>query len=253
MRDLYSVQMSNLAVQPPTTAMVDRRVLLVEDDETVAEVATSYLRAAGLLVTVARDGFSALRALEQSSPDLIVLDRMLPGIDGVEVCRRIRRSAGTPVIMLTALGSEEDRIDGLEAGADDYLTKPFSPRELVLRAQSILRRSVDRDAPEGAIVAGPFRLDPSARTVTKDGEPLALTVREFDLFEYLIKRPGQAFGRLELLSAVWGWTVGDLSTVTVHVRRLREKIEADIAEPRYVATVWGVGYRFDAEVQDAAR
>jgi DNA-binding response OmpR family regulator len=251
--DAYSDQMSNPALQADPSAIVDRTVLLVEDDATVAEVASSYLRAAGLLVTVASDGFAAMRALEHVSPDLIVLDRMLPGIDGLEVCRRIRLSDSTPIIMLTALGSEEDRIDGLEAGADDYLTKPFSPRELVLRAQSILRRSVNVDAPEGVIHAGPFVLDPAARTVTREGRPLSLTVREFDLLEYLMKRPGQAFGRAELLSAVWGWTVGDLSTVTVHVRRLREKIETDIADPRFVATVWGVGYRFDSGVPDAAR
>jgi DNA-binding response OmpR family regulator len=251
--DAYSDEMSNSALQADPATVVDRTVLLVEDDATVAEVATSYLRAAGLLVTLASDGFAALRAIEQGSPDLIVLDRMLPGIDGLEVCRRIRLATATPIIMLTALGSEEDRIDGLEAGADDYLTKPFSPRELVLRVQSILRRSVNVDAPQAAIHAGPFLLDPAARTVTRDGRPLALTVREFDLLEYLMKRPGQAFGRTELLAAVWGWTVGDLSTVTVHVRRLREKIENDISDPRFVATVWGVGYRFDAGAQDAAR
>ncbi|NEM90975.1 response regulator transcription factor [Galbitalea soli] len=226
--------------------LADRRVLLVEDDATVAEVAASYLRAAGLLVTQATDGFAALRLLEQTPPDLIVLDRMLPGIDGVEVCRRVRAQGATPVILLTALGSEDDRIAGLEAGADDYLVKPFSPRELVLRVQSVLRRSITAFTPEAAVTLGPFRLDPSARTASKNGAPLALTGREFELLEFFLKHPDQTFGRPELLAAVWGWTVGDLSTVTVHVRRLREKIEADLATPRHIATVWGVGYRFDS-------
>ncbi len=232
--------------------LADRRILVVEDDPTVSEVAAAYLRSAGLLVTQVADGFAALTELERSVPDLIVLDRMLPGIDGVEVCRRIRRTASVPIIMLTARGSEEDRIEGLEVGADDYLTKPFSPRELVLRVQSLLRRSVTAFTPESAVEIGPFWLDPSARVVTKNGKPLMLTGREFDLLAFFLKRPNQAFGRADLLAAVWGWTVGDLSTVTVHVRRLREKIEVDVAEPAFIRTVWGVGYRFDAAGTDVA-
>jgi DNA-binding response OmpR family regulator len=233
--------------------LADRRVLIVEDDATVAEVAASYLRSAGLLVSHVDDGFAALAEIEKSSPDLVILDRMLPGIDGAEVCRRIRQLSTVPVIMLTALGSEDDRIDGLMAGADDYLTKPFSPRELVLRAQSILRRSLDAFAPESAIEFGSFWLDPTARVAIQNGTTLALTGREFDLLEFFVKRPNQAFSRGELLSAVWGWTVGDLSTVTVHVRRLREKIERQLSAPEHVVTVWGVGYRFEDRTVDANR
>ncbi len=221
-----------------------RRVLVVDDDPTVAEVATSYLRASGFVVEEARDGFAALTAAERVDPDLIVLDRMLPGIDGLEVFRRLRERVSTPVIMLTALGTEDDRIAGLEAGADDYLAKPFSPRELVLRVQSVLRRSIDEFTPESVLEYGEFRLDPSARTATRAGAGLALTAREFDLFEFLLKHPNQVFSREDLLRTVWGWTHGDHSTVTVHVRRLREKIERDPRAPTMLTTVWGVGYRF---------
>lgn len=225
----------------------DRRVLVVDDDPTVAEVVTDYLRSAGFVVDRVADGFAAIEAVERISPDLIVLDRMLPGIDGIEACRRIRAAHSIPVILLTALGSEEDRIRGLEAGADDYLTKPFSPRELVLRVQSILRRSLTEYAPESPLDRGPFHIDPAARLASLHGIPLQVTVREFDLLAFLLKHPHQAFSREELLSSVWGWVHGDLSTVTVHVRRLREKIEPDPQHPRWLRTVWGVGYRFDIE------
>ncbi len=223
----------------------DRRVLVVDDDATVAEVAISYLSAAGFVVDRAADGFEALRVLAERPPDLVVLDRMLPGIDGIEVCRRIRLTGATPIIMLTALGAEDDRIAGLESGADDYLTKPFSPRELVLRVQSVLRRTLTELAPESVFQAGPFHVDPSARRIELNGEVLALTAREYELLAFLLKRPNQVFGRTELLRAVWEWSHGDLSTVTVHVRRLREKLELDPAEPRLLVTVWGVGYRLD--------
>jgi len=234
-------------------ALADRRVLVVEDDPTVSEVATTYLRAAGFIVDAVADGFTALRLLALTPPDLVVLDRMLPGIDGVEVCRRIRAGSAVPVILLTALGAEEDRILGLEAGADDYLTKPFSPRELVLRVQSILRRSIVEFAAEAPLSFGEFTLDPSARTATRAGTALTLTAREFDLFAFFLKRPNQVFGRDELLRAVWGWTHGDLSTVTVHVRRLREKIETDPTHPVLLSTVWGVGYRLEGEERTRAR
>jgi DNA-binding response OmpR family regulator len=224
--------------------LVGRRVLLVDDDPTVAEVASSYLRATGFVVEEARDGFAALQAAERMAPDLVVLDRMLPGIDGLEVFRRLRERMSAPVILLTALGSEDDRIAGLEAGADDYLAKPFSPRELVLRVQSVLRRSIGEFTPESPLEYGEFRLDPSARLATRAGVELSLTAREFDLFEFLLKHPNQAFSREDLLRTVWGWTYGDLSTVTVHVRRLREKIERDPRSPVMLTTVWGVGYRF---------
>ncbi len=227
--------------------LADRRVLVVEDDPTVLEVATAYLQSAGFIVDAATDGFGAIDAAQRLSPDLIVLDRMLPGIDGAEVCRRIRASSAVPIILLTALGSTDDRIVGLEAGADDYLTKPFSPRELVLRVQSILRRSVSEFAPELAFELGPFALDPSARVITKHGNELALSAREFDLFSFLLKHPRQVFSREQLLRSVWHWEFGDLSTVTVTVRRVREKIEADPTAPAILATVWGVGYRLDLD------
>ncbi len=222
-----------------------RRILVVDDDPTVAEVAAAYLSAAGFVVDVAADGVEALGRLETLAPDLVVLDVMLPGMDGIETCRRIPAGGDTAVLMLTARTAADDRIVGLEAGADDYLTKPFSPRELVLRAQSVLRRTLAEARPEGPVVCGGYRIDPAARIATRDGEELALTAREFDLLEYLARRPGQVFDRRRLLQAVWGWSFGDLSTVTVHVRRLREKIEPDRSRPRHLVTVWGVGYRFD--------
>ena len=230
----------------PAPELADRRVLVVEDDPTVLEVAVDYLRSAGFLVDSAADGFAALAAVDRVRPDLVVLDRMLPGIEGLEVCRRIRAAAPIPVLLLTALGSTEDRIAGLEAGADDYLAKPFSPRELVLRVRSILRRSVTALTPESPFELGGFTLDPSARTVAKDGRALALSVREFDLLEFLLKHPRQAFDRPRLLREVWHWEIGDLSTVTVAVRRVREKIEVDPTDPQILRTIWGaVGYRLD--------
>jgi two-component system response regulator VicR len=225
--------------------LIDRRVLVVDDDPTVTEVVSDYLRSAGFVVDHVADGFAAIEAEARIRPDLIVLDRMLPGIDGIEACRRIRATSATPIIILTALGSEEERVQGLEAGADDYLTKPFSPRELVLRVQSVLRRSLNEFAPESVLDRGPFHLDPSARVALMDGRRLSLTVREFDLLSFFVKHPRQAFSREELLASVWGWTHGDLSTVTVHVRRLREKIEPDPTQPTLLLTVWGIGYRMD--------
>jgi two-component system response regulator VicR len=224
----------------------DRRILVVDDDPTVSEVVCSYLRSAGFVVDQTADGLSAVELAARIRPDLVVLDRMLPGIDGLEVCRRIRLVQAVPVIMLTALREEDDRIDGLEAGADDYLAKPFSPRELVLRVRSVLRRSLAEFAPESALDSGEFHLDVSSRQVTQRDSALSLTVREFDLLAFLLKHQRQAFSREDLLRAVWGWEFGDLSTVTVHVRRLREKIESDPAHPRLLSTVWGVGYRFDS-------
>ena len=228
-------------------ALKDRRILVVDDDPTVSEVVCSYLRSAGFIVDSTADGFSAVTMAASIQPDLIVLDRMLPGIDGLEVCRRIRANRAVPVIMLTALGAQDDRIDGLEVGADDYLAKPFSPRELVLRVKSILRRTLGEFTPEPALDAGGFHLEVASRQISRAGVLLALTVREFDLLAFLLKHPRQVFSREELLRAVWGWEFGDLSTVTVHVRRLREKIETDPAHPTLLSTVWGVGYRFDAD------
>ncbi|MEU0751615.1 response regulator transcription factor [Streptomyces albogriseolus] len=237
--------------QPPTGGGAGARVLVVDDDPTVAEIVTGYLDRAGYVVDRAGDGPDALARAAAHRPDLVVLDLMLPGMDGLEVCRRMRGQGPVPVIMLTARGDEDDRILGLEVGADDYVTKPFSPRELVLRVGSVLRRA--RPAGEasgpgagsGVLRAAGLTVDPEARRAVKNGAELALTVREFDLLAFFLAHPGRAFAREELMREVWGWDFGDLSTVTVHVRRLRGKVEDDPARPRLIRTVWGVGYRFD--------
>ncbi|MFI9010543.1 response regulator transcription factor [Actinosynnema sp. NPDC053489] len=222
------------------------RVLVVDDDVTVRDVVRRYLELAGHEVEVVGDGEGALRRCAEREPDLVVLDLMLPGVDGLEVCRRLRARGAVPVVMLTALGEEEDRIAGLRLGADDYVTKPFSPRELALRVTSVLRRSRAAAAPSAAVLEdGGLRVDVGARSAWLDGRELALTTREFDLLVFFLTHRGTAFGRAELLSRVWGWEFGDQSTVTVHVRRLREKVEPDPARPVRIATVWGVGYRYD--------
>jgi DNA-binding response OmpR family regulator len=226
---------------------VGQRVLVVDDDPTVSDVVRRYLERAGLAVTLAADGPAGLRAYLAERPDLVVLDLMLPGLDGLEVCRRLRsRPDEVPIVMLTALGEEADRVLGLQLGADDYVTKPFSPRELVLRVQSVLRRA-GRAAPTPAesLVDGELEVDVARRVARLRGAELALTVREFDLLVFLMRHPGRAFRRAELLENVWGWTFGDQSTVTVHMRRLREKVEDDPADPRRIKTVWGVGYRWE--------
>ncbi|MFE5490191.1 response regulator transcription factor [Streptomyces virginiae] len=235
-----------------STPAIPARILVVDDDPTVAEVVTGYLRRAGHTVGHAADGHAALALAATDVPDLVVLDLMLPGIDGLEVCRRLRAERSVPVIMLTARGTEDDRIAGLELGADDYVTKPFSPRELVLRVESVLRRSRHgAESTEGQERRGPLRaagivVDPTNRRASKDGQELALTLREFDLLAHFMARPGRPHSREELMRDVWGWEFGDLSTVTVHVRRLRAKIEGDPAAPLLIQTVWGVGYRFEA-------
>jgi two-component system, OmpR family, response regulator ResD len=224
-----------------------RRILVVDDDPTVTEVVAGYLDRAGFTVDRAADGPGALERAETAPPDLVVLDLMLPGLDGLQVCRRLRARGPVPVVMLTARGDEEDRILGLEVGADDYVTKPFSPRELVLRVESVLRRAGAAGTDGPLLHGGGITLDPGARTVSDARGQLALTLREFDLLAHFLRHPGRAFSREELMSAVWGWDFGDLSTVTVHVRRLRHKIETDPARPRLINTVWGVGYRFDGD------
>ena len=221
-------------------------MLVVDDDETVANVVVRYLERAGHETRLATDGRAALDAVAEELPDLVVLDLMLPEIDGLEVCRRIRVTApDLPVIMLTALGEAEDRIAGLELGADDYLTKPFSPRELVLRVDSVLRRSAAGPPQSAMLVAGPIAVDTAARRATRNGVEIPLTVRELDLLAFLMAHPGTAFNREQLMREVWGWTFGDQSTVTVHVRRLREKIEDDPTNPTLIQTVWGIGYRLE--------
>ncbi len=233
---------------------MNSRVLVVDDDLTIAEVVADYLRDAGLETRHAADGQSALSLAEEWPPDLVVLDLMLPGIDGLEVCRRLRAARDSqqplPVIMLTALGEEGDRVLGLETGADDYVTKPFSPRELTLRVQAVLRRAAAAESetePPQPFQAGRFEVDVAARRIRRDGRELVLTVREFDLLAFLISHPRRAYTRAQLLEQVWGWTFGDLSTVTVCVRRLREKVEDDATSPAHLQTVWGVGYRWETD------
>ena len=227
-------------------------MLVVDDDDTVREVLRRYLTRDGHQVLEAADGITGLNLVRTERPDLLVLDLMLPGMDGLEVCREIRRTSDIPVIMLTALGQESDRVVGLEYGADDYVVKPFSPRELALRVGRVLDRS--RNSPsvagQGAAATvvsadGELSTDPVSRTARWRGTELTLTSREFDLLHFLLQHPGQVFGRAEMMEKVWGWTFGDQSTVTVHVRRLREKIEPDPARPTRIVTVWGVGYRLD--------
>jgi two-component system response regulator ResD len=225
------------------------RVLVVEDDETVAEVVARYLQREGFDVSTASDGKVGLDLATVAPPDLVILDLMLPGMDGVEVCRRLRAAAPVPIIMLTARGDEADRVMGLELGADDYVAKPFSPRELTARVKSVLRRAqglLDPPAAETprSLVAGDIEVDVLAREVRAGGREVGLTVREFELLLFLMLHPNRVFTRQELLERVWGYTYGDTSTVTVHVRRLREKVEREPSAPAHVQTVWGVGYRF---------
>jgi DNA-binding response OmpR family regulator len=224
------------------------KVLVVDDEPNIREVVSLYLRRDGHAVVSAGDGDEALRLYQQTQPDLVVLDLMLPGLSGLEVCRRLQSSRRVPLIMLTAKGEEEDRIVGLGVGADDYVVKPFSPRELAARVEAVLRRVNETQTAseaEKVLVFDELEIDPNTREVTVRGEPVTLTAREFDLLYHLASQPKRVFTRDQLMEAVWGYTfAAETSTVTVHMRRLREKIESDPTQPRYLQTVWGVGYRF---------
>ena len=235
---------SNPAPGVETTAP---RVLVIEDDAHLANVVERYLEREGFTVEVVHDGLDGLRRALESLPDLVVLDLMLPRLDGIELFRRLRQVAPIPVVMLTARGSEEDRVTGLELGADDYVAKPFSPRELTARVRAVLRRASGAMEARGSSVlrAGELEVDMVAHEARRGGDPLTLTARELDLLGYLMAHPRQAFTRRALLQAVWGYDVGDTATVTVHVQRLRDKVEADPRSPRHLVTVRGVGYRFD--------
>jgi DNA-binding response OmpR family regulator len=223
-------------------------ILVVDDEQSISEVVSLYLSRAGYRVKVASDGAAALQLLTTHHPDLVVLDLMLPEVDGLEITRRLRAVGETPIIMLTARRSEGDRILGLEMGADDYVTKPFSPQELVSRVRAVLRRthSPASTVTERALDFAGLRIDPATRLVKVNGIEIMLTAKEFDLLWFLANHPRQVFNRDQLLDRVWGETEYlDPSTVTVHVRRLREKIETDASNPRHVHTVWGVGYKFE--------
>ncbi|WP_240183636.1 response regulator transcription factor [Leifsonia aquatica] len=221
-------------------------VMVVEDDTVVRTVLADYLRSGDYRVTEIADGVAARAALRSRLPDVLVLDRMLPGLSGDEVCRAARAASGTlPIIMLTALDEVEERIEGLEHGADDYVTKPFALAELRLRIDAAVRRlrAVSSSAPYSV---GVFRVDPVRRQVRLDGRDIRLSTREFDFLVFLLRNQDRPIGRDEILREVWGWSTGDASTVTVHVRRLREKVEPDPAYPRFLHTEWGAGYRFTA-------
>lgn len=223
-------------------------ILVVEDERSISEVITLYLTRSGYEVITVHDGRAALQELTNATPDLIILDLMLPEIDGWEIARRVRAEGNTPIIMLTARREESDRILGLEMGADDYVVKPFSPQELVSRVRAVLRRvQQPPPAPHSQMLTFPgLGIDPITRLVTINGTELMLTAKEFDLLWFLASNPRRVFNRDQLLDHVWGETEYiDPSTVTVHVRRLREKIESDSSKPRYIHTVWGVGYKFD--------
>jgi len=227
------------------------RIMVVDDDRTLADVVGRYLIRDGHLVECVHDGQAALCRIEAEPPDLVVLDLMLPSVGGLEVCRRLRSRWPIPVVMLTALGEEIDKIVGFEAGADDYMTKPFSPRELALRVRSVLRRARGgglQGAPSQGVVAdGDLQVDLGAHEASIGSQLLALTSREYDLLVFLMRHPRRAFTRDQLLEQVWNWSFGDTSTVTVHVRRLREKLETEPTLPRRIVTVWGVGYRYEPQ------
>ena len=225
-------------------------ILVVDDEPTVREVIRRYLERDGFTVREAADGQTALTEIESGQPDLIILDLMLPGVDGLAITRQIRQKQTTPIIMLTAKGEPSDRIYGLDLGADDYMAKPFSPQELVSRIRAVLRRSTDeatRSAQQPAVEFDGLRIDPATRLVTVRGQDMTLTAKEFDLLWFLARHPRQVFTRSQLLDHVWGYEFdGDSSTVTGNIRRLREKIERNPSQPDHLLTVWGVGYKFEA-------
>jgi DNA-binding response OmpR family regulator len=220
-------------------------VLVVDDEPTIREIVVKYLARDGFRTLEAADGDRARELVQAERPDLVVLDVMLPGTDGLELCRWIRSGSHLPVIMLTARGEESDRIIGLELGADDYVTKPFSPRELAARVRTVLRRSEPAGATEERLAFDGLVIDAATHEVTKNGTGLRLTAREFQLLWFLASHPERVFSREQLMRRVWGYSAAlDTGTVTVHVRRLREKIEDEPSQPQHLETVWGVGYRF---------
>jgi DNA-binding response OmpR family regulator len=228
--------------------MTGSKVLVVDDEPTVREVVVSYLRRDGHEVAEAGDGHTALELLESDPPDLVVLDMMLPGVNGLDILRRVRATSSIPVIMLTARAEESDRVAGLELGADDYVVKPFSPRELAARVNGVLRRTAGRaEEPPVSLSFEGLQIEPLSREVKMGDKIVEMTPKEFDVLQFLASSPRQVFSRAQLLESVWQsspeWQ--DPATVTVHVRRIRNKIESDPENPRWITTVWGVGYRFE--------
>jgi len=247
-REAWNLSKHTLEVEKAGPAAGMPTILIVDDEPIVREVVAQYLTQDGFTVALAADGNEAMASFTASRPDLVLLDLMLPGIDGLEVCRRIRSQSNVPVIMVTAKSDEIDTIIGLSVGADDYIGKPFSPRELVARIKAVLRRaSSPPPVSEGdPLHFGTLTIRPDRRQVEVNGQGVELTAREFDLLEFLAKNAGHVFTREELLDRVWDWSyASDGGTVTVHIRRLRQKIESDPERPRYVKTVWGVGYKFE--------
>ncbi len=227
-------------------------VLVVDDEPEIVRVVRAYLEAAGFRVVIASDGEEALYVARHEKPDLVVLDVLMPRMDGLEFTRRIRRERDVPIIMLTARAEETDRIVGLELGADDYVTKPFSPREVVARVRAVLRRAQAPPEPTPVLRTGPLALDRDTHAVTVSGQPVDLTTMEFGILEVLMSTPGRVFARGELLEAVQGIVFEAYErTVDVHVKNLRRKLEPDPAHPRYILTVRGAGYRVNAELEDA--
>lgn len=227
-----------------------RRILVVDDEATVREVVRQYLEVEGYAVLLAANGLEALRIAAATPPDLVVLDLTLPGMDGLDVCRRLRAVGAVPILMLTARAEDADKLVGFEVGADDYLAKPFNPHELVARVQAIMRRVEAMSVPamvfDGDLHFGSLTIRPKVRQVEKAGVPVDLTTKEFDLLQFLATHPKQVFTREQLLLHVWNYeSYGEDSTVTVHIRRLREKVEAEPAKPRHLRTVWGIGYKFE--------
>ncbi|MHA6482354.1 response regulator transcription factor [Paenibacillus sp. strain BS8-2] len=235
------------------------RIVVADDEQNITDVCKRYLEREGYEVWAAADGEEALSLWREVKPDLLVLDLMMPKLDGLGVCDEVRREGDTPIIMLTARGEESDRLLGLTIGADDYMTKPFSPRELVLRIRNILRRtglhtksSVDLKGAKQMIYNG-LMIVPDQRKVLVSGMEVELTAKEFDLLELLATYPGKVFSRSQLLNAIWDMAYdGDTSTVTVHIRRLREKVEPNPSDPTYIKTVWGIGYKLDVCVGGAS-
>ena len=230
-----------------------KKVLLVDDEENIVDVCSRYLVREGFDVSTASNGIEAIKRYHSFNPDIVILDIMMPEMDGWQVAEKIREDHDTPIIMLTALGQEKDRIYGLTIGADDYVTKPFSPRELLLRVKNVLRRtySAATEEQQDVLKWKDLQIDRNKRTVVSHGFEVEMTVKEFELLSLLAQHPSQVFSKSQLIETLWGYEyMGDANTINVHIRRLREKIEKDPSEPQWIKTVWGIGYKFEGEHHD---